>query len=243
MENRVNSRQQIHIWRIVAAGVILLLIALYVFLPAVHRAVSGWVMALTQRSVQAFAGAVGQAGVFAPLKAAWLSAVQTLALPWLTPYSIGGNVLALGPVVGGMASFLGALFGASTWFALMRLFFGSWLSRLYEGRRSLTAWEGFSLVAALNWLTLGMLSLSGAVLGITRASYRRFILCAAISELPVVILYAVCCNPYRALLPNLIETAVRIAGGLAVAGFVASRWLCNVRKPRKADEAQTRTGR
>ncbi len=208
-----------------------------------HRAVSGWVMALTQRSVQSFAGAVRQAGAFAPLKAAWLSAFQTLALPWLTPYSIGGNVLALGYVVGGLASFFGALIGASVWFGLVRLFFGSLLRRPLEGRRSLTAWERFSLAAALNWLTLGMLSLAGAVFGITRVRFTKFLLYAAISEFPIVILYAVFSTPYRALLPSTVESAIRIAGALAALGFVASRMLRNARDRRKADGAQARTVR
>lgn len=233
----------ITLWRVIVVGGLVLSLLLYVTVPAVHRAISGWIMALTQRSVQAFAGAVRQAGAFATLKAVWLSTFQTFALPWLTPYSIGGNVLALGPVVGGLASFLGALFGASAWFWLVRLFFGSWLRRPHEGRRSLTTWEGFSLVAALNWLTLGMLSLSGAVLGITHVRFTKFLLCAAISELPIVILFAVYSTPYRALLPNIIETAFRIAGGLAVAGVVASRLLCKARKPSTMDDAQTRTRR
>lgn len=223
MRERIKTKEHrmITLWRIAAALGLLVLLLLYVALPPVHRVVSGWVMALTQRSVLASAGVVGQAGAFAPLKAAWLSAFQTFALPWLTPYSIGGNELALGPVVGGLASFFGTLFGASAWFWLVRLFFGSRIKTPTEHPHALTAWEGFSLVAALNWLSLGMLSLAGAVFGITRVRFTRFLLCAAISELPIVILFAVYSNPYRALLPNVVARILRCLGILLLlAGVV-----------------------
>lgn len=225
------------LWRVIVAGGLVLSLLLYIALPTVHLALSGWVMALTQRSVQSFAGVVRQAGAFAPLKAAWLSAFQTLALPWLTPYSIGGNMLALGPVVGGLASFLGALIGASAWFWLVRLFFGSWLRRPHEGWRSLTTLEGFSLAAALNWLTLGMLSLPGAMFGITRVKFTKFLLCAAVSELPIVVLFAIYSTPYRALLPSAIEAAIRIAGGLSAAGLIIAAILRFWNKSNKTDKS------
>ena len=87
MRERIKTEELsiITFWRVAVAGGLVLSLLLYFAVPVVHRTVSGWVMALTQRSVQAYAGAVGQAGAFAPLKAAWLCAFQTFALPWLTP--------------------------------------------------------------------------------------------------------------------------------------------------------------
>lgn len=229
--------------RVFTAGALFLLALVYVAVPPVHRAVSGWTMALTQRSVQSVAGSALQAGAFAPLKAVWLSAFQAFALPWLAPYSVGGNVLAFGRLFGAMISLFGALLGASAWFGLTRLFIGNGLRGTLLARRNLGFWEGYALAAALNWLTIGMLSLCGAIFGVTREKFGRYLLCAAVAHLPIEVLYALYCNPYRALLPNAMESAIRILGALAAIGFIINRWIRAVRKPPTVDDSRQKVKR
>lgn len=232
MRKRITPETKKHpmsaILRVIIAGGLILQLLLYFTLPAAHRAVSGWMMAYTQRSVQSVAGAMLQAGVLAPLKAVWLCALQTLVLPWLVPYSVGGAVVAFGPVAGGVVSLLGALIGASAWFGLIRLFLKDILQRLWAPRFRLHPQTGFCLAVAANLLTQGMLCIPAVAFGASRTSFCRFLFSAFIAELPIVVLFAVYCSPYRALLPNPVEALLRSLGILLLlAGAIAE---VNLRK-------------
>lgn len=207
--------------RVVAAGGIFLSLLLYFTVPAIHRAISGWIMALTQRSVQAVAGAIFSAGRFAVPKAIALSALQTAALPWLLPYSIGGVVLAFGRFFGAAVSVVGALMGACIWFGIVRLFLKEALHKRWALRLKLHSPTGLCLTVAVNLLTMGMLFIPAAVAGASRITLRRFLLFAFIAELPIVICFAVYCNAYRTLLPNLIETILSGVGILLLIAGIA----------------------
>jgi len=150
-----------------------------------------------------------------------LCAFQTIALPWLLPYGIWGNVLVFGGAVGVLISVFSALLGASAWYGLARLFLGDVLQ--FKGRLDSkhAHWISACLVVALNWLTLGMLCIPAAFAGAARLTYRSFLLSALVAELPIAILYAAFCNPYRALLPNAVEASVRILGMVVVGTTVA----------------------
>jgi len=242
VKNRADVPKQINIWRIVTAGAILLLIALYVAIPAVHARISGWIMVYTQHSVQSVAGAIQHAGSLAPLTALALCAFQTIALPWLLPYGIGGNVLVFGGAVGVLISVFGALLGASAWYGLARLFLGDVLRHKETLGSKHTHWISIFLIVALNWLTLGMLCVPAALAGVGRLTYRSFLLSAFVAELPIVILYAAFCNPYRALLPNAVEASVRILG-MFVVGITVAIALVSRQKHRadRQDEADSGT--
>ena len=197
--------------RVVAAGGIVLSLLLYFAVPAVHRAVSGLTMALTQRSVQAVAGAILNVGGLGVLKAIVLITFQTVVLPWLLPYSVGGAVLAFGRFFGAAVSMIGALMGVCIWFGIIRLFLKDALQRGWASRLKLHCPTGLCLTVAVNLLTMGMLCIPAAAAGASRISLRRFLLFAIIAELPIVICFAVYCNAYRALLPNLVETILSVA--------------------------------
>lgn len=218
MIERINTETEKHrmtiLWRVIAAGGVCLSLLLYFTVPAVHRAVSGWSMALTQRSTQAVAGAILSAGRFAVPKAIVLSAFQTVALPWLLSYSIGGTVLAFGRLFGAAISMAGALIGAGVWFGIVRLFLKDVIQKLWAPRFRLHTPTGFCLTAAANLLAIGMLCIPAAVAGAARVSFRGFLFSAFIAELPIVICFAVCSNAYRALLPNPVEALLRGLGML-----------------------------
>jgi uncharacterized membrane protein YdjX (TVP38/TMEM64 family) len=224
--SKTKKRSMITLFRVIIAGGLILSLLLYFTVPAAHRAVSGWMMAYTQRSVQSVAGAMLQAGVLAPLKAVWLCALQTLVLPWLVPYSVGGSVVAFGPVAGGVISLLGALIGASAWFGMIRLFLKDIMQRLWVPRLRLHTPTGFCLAVAANLLTQGMLCIPAVASGASRTSFCGFLFSAFIAELPIVVLIAVYCGPYRALLPNPVEALLRSLGILLLlAGAIVEVYL------------------
>lgn len=229
METDMQKRRSVRrILRLPTAGALLLLLCFYFLIPSVHSQINGLVMLYTQKSAQTIQGAIQRAGGFAPLKAIALSAFQSFALPWLLPYGIGGNVLAFGRVLGGALSALGAMIGASAWFGLVRLFLGDVLQKQRIPRGQLHVPIEFCLIAALNFLTLGILCVPAAAAGALRLSFRRFLLFALIAELPVVILFAVYCSAYRMLLPNEVERMLRFFGVLfLIAGAAAE---ANLRK-------------
>jgi uncharacterized membrane protein YdjX (TVP38/TMEM64 family) len=216
---KTNRISKISIVRIMVAAAILLLLTLYLALPAVHLRVAGWAMVYTQRSAQAVAGAIQGSAHLSALSALGLSGFQTIALPWLLPYGIVGNVLAFGSLTGVLLSLLGAGIGASVWFGLARLFLGETLLKNPGVLAKSSRWIGFCAVAALNWLTLGMLFIPAAFAGTLQMPCRRFLLVAILAELPIVALYAAFGTPYRVLLPNSVEAVIRFLG--ATMAFVA----------------------
>lgn len=91
-------------------------------LPGTRAWFSGALMLFTQRSVQTLQGAI-RAADFPFVQSACLAAFQTCILPWLLPRQFIASSLCLGPFLGFLASFLGALAGCALWYGVARLLF------------------------------------------------------------------------------------------------------------------------
>lgn len=179
-------------------------------LPGSRAWFSGAFMLFTQRSVQTLQGAI-RAADFPFVQSACLSALQTCILPWLLPRQFIASSLCLGPFLGFLASFLGALAGCGLWYGVARLLFlpcprlpGRW-------NRPLSA-AAFPLSASLPLALLGM---GGPVCGLAGALGLPFGSVLAGSALASGLLaaaYGALCTAFSAQLPSSCGLALRCAG-------------------------------
>lgn len=169
-------------------------------LPGSRAWFSGAFMLFTQRSVQTLQGAI-RAADFPFVQSACLSALQTCILPWLLPRQFIASSLCLGPFLGFLASFLGALAGCALWYGVARLLF----------LRPLLA----AVLPFAAGLPLALLGMGGPVCGLAGAlglPFSPVLTGAALASGLLAAAYGALCTAFSAQLPPPWGTLLRCAG-------------------------------
>lgn len=179
-------------------------------LPGTRAWFSGALMLFTQRSVQTLQGAI-RAADFPFVQSACLSALQTCILPWLLPRQFIASSLCLGPFLGFLTSFLGALAGCALWYGVARLLF-------LPCPRLPARWKRPLLAAVLPFaagLPLALLGMGGPVCGLAGALGLPFgpvLTGAALASGLLAAAYGALCTAFSAQLPPPWGTLLRCAG-------------------------------